>query len=429
MAANRKEKYIDTDSDSNSYGTEPTVFDSNTNSNADSNADNYPLEYYLKQLKEFKESNFTTQDYADGSKNLLNRIKEHYKVLQKLAKKYSLSKKKREKTVIDAEDLALVLKTNLVTIRKRYIVGQHQMQVTLICDLEGGPYKIVLKFIFEFTKEYLGIKEANTFLIPKIIFNPLLILSPYLSKLYIKPRRNKLPLLLRLDLDNIPVFWRLIKNPYGYKDLSVITGFYLRYGAGKAFNKNSNHTDARIFLKHYLLRRVSNPRIYTLIKIRNKLKLSLKRKTAGSIEYQKLSREITNERQPVINIKRQLSGDKFSEDIKVTLEFTIITLPSVRNNAINAVEGRVYWRNHHQRQSRIDIALSKVKIKEDTKILEAAKALERAKLSLYKEKRLKIYFICLGNKNLAISKRIYKFHTLATFIKHFQQTYLSKLLQ
>ncbi|OCK87773.1 uncharacterized protein K441DRAFT_592625, partial [Cenococcum geophilum 1.58] len=51
--------------------------------------------------------------------------------------------------------------------------------VILIRDLEGGPYKIVLKFIFEFTKEYLNIKEANTFPISKIIFNPLLILSPY----------------------------------------------------------------------------------------------------------------------------------------------------------------------------------------------------------------------------------------------------------
>ncbi|OCK88824.1 uncharacterized protein K441DRAFT_586533, partial [Cenococcum geophilum 1.58] len=101
--------------------------------------------------------------------------------------------------------------------------------IILICDLKGGPYKIVPKFIFKFIKKYLSIKEANTFLIPKIIFNPLLILNPYvfllglffadkaftapnlmsieqLSKLYIKPRRNKLPLLLRLDLDNIPVF-------------------------------------------------------------------------------------------------------------------------------------------------------------------------------------------------------------------------------
>jgi hypothetical protein len=45
----------------------------------------------------------------------------------------------------------------------------------------------------------------------------------------------------------------------------------------------------------------------------------------------------------------------------------------------------------------VGVALSQVKIKEDAKISEAAKALERAKSSLYKEKRLKIYFIYLRN--------------------------------
>ena len=110
-----------------------------------------------------------------------------------------------------------------------------------------------------------------------------------------------------------------------------------------------------------------------------------------------------------------------------------MTLPSIsledkirrRNNTINAVidycnvkKGRVYQQNYHQRQSRIDIALSKVKIKEDAEILEAAKALKRAKSSLYK-KRLKIYFIYLGNEKLAMNKRIYKFRTLAALIKHF----------
>ena len=38
--------------------------------------------------------------------------------------------------------------------------------VTLIRDLEGGPYKIMLKFIFEFTKEYFGIKEAYVLFLP-----------------------------------------------------------------------------------------------------------------------------------------------------------------------------------------------------------------------------------------------------------------------
>jgi len=90
---------MDTDSDGDSYGTEPTVFDSDADSDADCNADSgincddaceapaqawlhedqdYPPEYYLKQLVEFEESDFTTQDYADGSTNLLNRIEEHW---------------------------------------------------------------------------------------------------------------------------------------------------------------------------------------------------------------------------------------------------------------------------------------------------------------------------------------------------------------
>ena len=94
---------------------------------------------------------------------------------------------------MDAEDLVLVLETNLVTTRKRYAVGRHRMQVhfllqlgfctasrpkallnlcyrhikvTLIRDPEGGPHKIVLEFTFEFTKEYLGMKEAYVLFLP-----------------------------------------------------------------------------------------------------------------------------------------------------------------------------------------------------------------------------------------------------------------------
>ena len=89
-----------------------------------------------------------------------------------------------------------------------------------------------------------------------------------------------------------------------------------------------------------------------------------------------------------------------------------MTLPSMlledeirrRNNAINVVvnycnikEGRAYQPSHYQKQFKTGIALGQVKIKKDTKILEAAKALERAKSSLYKEKRPKICFIYFRN--------------------------------
>ena len=42
--------------------------------------------------------------------------------------------------------------------------------VTLIRDPEGGPYKIMLKFTFEFTKEYLSIKEAYILFLPYFFY-------------------------------------------------------------------------------------------------------------------------------------------------------------------------------------------------------------------------------------------------------------------
>ena len=82
---------MDTDSDGDSYRTEPTVLDSDTDSTAESeNAceasaqawlhedQDHPPEYYLNQLEEFEESDFTTQDYADATTALLDRIEEHW---------------------------------------------------------------------------------------------------------------------------------------------------------------------------------------------------------------------------------------------------------------------------------------------------------------------------------------------------------------
>lgn len=144
------------------------------------------------------------------------------------------------------EDLAEVLRTNLVITEKRYSHGRYWIQVqlwlqlasftasrpqalldlcyqhiivTLLWDPEGGPYRVLLEFTFKFTKEYLGIKDVNTFPIPKIIYNLSFIFSPHifllsilfanqafaaynltspkqLSKLYIKPGCNKLRLQL-----------------------------------------------------------------------------------------------------------------------------------------------------------------------------------------------------------------------------------------
>ena len=111
---------------------------------------------------------------------------------------------------MDAEDFTLVFETNLVTTKKRYAVGWYQMQIhfllqlglctaswlkallnlyywyimiILICDLEGGPYKIMPEFIFKFTKEYLGIKEVYVLFLPHsspYAYGELVILSQFL---------------------------------------------------------------------------------------------------------------------------------------------------------------------------------------------------------------------------------------------------------
>ncbi|KAF2435311.1 hypothetical protein EJ08DRAFT_333907 [Tothia fuscella] len=163
--------------------------------------------------------------------------------------------------------------------------------VTLLRDPDGSPYRVLLEFTFEFTKQYLGIKDINTFLVPETVYDLALIFSPYilleglifddqafaapsltspekLSALYIESGSNRLRLLLDLALDDIPVLRRAVKTVDGWeispnmpltysmvapamKIISNIAGipqvtrpYALRYGAGKAFNNNGNVSEA-----------------------------------------------------------------------------------------------------------------------------------------------------------------------------------------
>jgi hypothetical protein len=87
---------------------------------------------------------------------------------------------------MDVEDLAQVLQMNLVTTIKRYSHRRYRIQaqlylqlggftanrpqsllglcyrhvqVTLLRDPKGSPHRVLLEFTFEFTKEFLGIKD------------------------------------------------------------------------------------------------------------------------------------------------------------------------------------------------------------------------------------------------------------------------------
>ncbi|KAL9084485.1 MAG: hypothetical protein Q9165_008058 [Trypethelium subeluteriae] len=274
-----------------------------------------------------------------------------HKVLRKLAQKHGLKSQGREKACMYIEDLTEVLRTNLTTTEKRYQHGRLRIQlqlylqlagftanrpgavlelryrhirVSVLRDQKGGPNKILLEFTFEFTKSFLGVKDINTFPIPERMYDQSFTFSPHaillglifndrafaapsltspekLSALQIEPGYNQLPLPLKPEMDDIPIFRRVIKKSNGFDispskpmtysvlrssmvRLGQITGFkqvtrpyVLRYGAGKAFNENGilvliaakgsvsealqnlmmDHANIRTFQKNYLHRRVT----------------------------------------------------------------------------------------------------------------------------------------------------------------------------
>lgn len=88
---------------------------------------------------------------------------------------------------MDVEDLTKVVETTVSTTKKKLGHGRHRIelalflqlagrttnrpqailnlqyrhiQVSLLRDPQGGPHRIIIEFIFEFTKEWLGANEA-----------------------------------------------------------------------------------------------------------------------------------------------------------------------------------------------------------------------------------------------------------------------------
>ncbi|KAJ5974897.1 hypothetical protein N7481_008604 [Penicillium waksmanii] len=268
------------------------------------------------------------------------------RVIRRLAKKYKLAEKGRDKPPMDVQDLAKVVETAISTTEKKFGHGRHRIelglflqlaglttnrpqailnlryrhiQVSLLRDPRGGPHRIVIEFTFEFTKEWLGAKDANTYILPEIIFDPSLVLSPHvfllgllfadrafgrvdgeevlvsasqLSQIRIREECNELKLQLDSAMDDVPVFRMSERTlngigispakplPYStlepwVKKIGAITGirqvtrpYSLRYGAGTALDNSGSvsdsmrnlvmhHADTRTFLKFYLSRRIS----------------------------------------------------------------------------------------------------------------------------------------------------------------------------
>jgi hypothetical protein len=281
-------------------------------------------------------------------------------------------------------------------------------------------------------------------------------------------------------------------------------------------NMMMQHADMRTFINHYLSRRVTadtaaivrgrkpqyelmraacrmsrwinpdrpqeltdektlsvnkNPRICQLLACRVELKQRFKGKATKNPSYQALSQEIINERQrqravllkqtqakwdlehPVREIEMQLSGFKFTEEVKSILQVTnempppqrrlvetVLTLPGTtleeelgrRDAAIDAVaaycrfeeggapRGRKPTKNASAPPSpEVDPQVMAAKAEEQ--------ALRAAMLSVFKEKRPLICFVCLGRESLEFEKRVYEFASPGDLTKHFKRKHLSKI--
>ncbi|KAF2197852.1 hypothetical protein GQ43DRAFT_466094 [Delitschia confertaspora ATCC 74209] len=148
-------------------------------------------------------------------------------------------------------------------------------------------------------------------------------------------------------------------------------------------------------------------------------------------------------------IQQQLLGVKFSDRIKTNLKRSpdrtaqhnrliecVMSLPGSslkeeaprRSAAINAIVA--YCHIEEGRTRRVQRATGLVKYDETVRcdaVNPLVAALEAAKVSVYKEKRPTICFMCLGNEKSPIEKRIYSFRTSGDLSKHFKLRHLAKI--
>ena len=108
-------------------------------------------------------------------------------MLKKLAKKHGLSDQKRENRCMTVNDLKQQVETTLGTTEKSFSLGElrilcvlflqllaptgarptsvlklryRDIRVVLSRDLDSSPHKVLIRFTLEFTKTYLGTKDA-----------------------------------------------------------------------------------------------------------------------------------------------------------------------------------------------------------------------------------------------------------------------------
>ncbi|KAJ5028917.1 hypothetical protein PSV08DRAFT_369849 [Bipolaris maydis] len=320
------------------------------------------------------------------------------------------------------------------------------------------------KFTFEFIKEFLSIKDLPYVFLLGLLFrdwafvaNNLTLLEE-LSRLKIPLGRNELLLRLNWTLDDIPMFWKAVQT------LNVTYPYSLRYAGGKAFNENilthlvgniseaiqnliMGYASIATFLKHYLSRRIT---VDTQAVVREHLKRTLRNPTKQPKQRRRhaLLKDVKEQwefEQLVRDVERQLAGLETNDDLELVHDIMLPAQKKLCDSVLSkpgaTIEEEVARRNCAIYAVTLYCGIEEggmSPIRKGGRSRNAAlpaksqpgheqELLELAKVSVYKEKRPRVCFLCLGNEGLPLAQRIYAFSTPGDLSKHFGRKHLKNI--
>jgi hypothetical protein len=202
-----------------------------------------------------------------------------------------------------------------------------------------------------------------------------------------------------------------------------------------------------------------DPSVRSLLNRREQLKRTIPNATK-KLKYKKLTSKINQERQrqrhallqavkerwefeqPVRDVEQQLAGGRVEDDPELVhyamppaqeeLADSVLSQPGTtieeelcrRNRAIRAVTLYCGLEEGGMNPIRINRGNKNLSPPAKNRSEYKSEALEAAKVSVYKDTRPRICFVCLGNKKLPTDVRTYSFYTSGDLSKHFKRKHL-----
>jgi hypothetical protein len=147
----------------------------------------------------------------------------------------------------------------------------------------------------------------------------------------------------------------------------------------------------------------------------------------------------------VRNVERQLAGHKIEDDPEASSDIMLLIQKELAESVLSQLGTSIEEEFCRRNRAIYAVALYcgieeggmkplqtkrgyKVTYPRAKSLLEnASKALEAAKVSVYKDTRPRICFVCLGNEKLPTDVRTYSFHTSGDLSKHFKRKHLQHI--